>query len=508
MKKQFREALPLLFLVSFITLTFFSTYGQGSFKLSDYKNPDYTYRLLDFNFGLNGNNFVLNENLNSTSDNKTSQSALNANLNPRYTAKKNTKAYQGFQQASIGVEPSWWRSERKYESPSNEILRKSGSLLFGFDVYSSNRFYNPRLQFIEVRLQFKSDNQLSGMSDDLNPKNYPFNYKSTSNSYKFDIAIPLMVGKGRIEEVQDARLAVYILEDLEKSGDLAKKPDANEILEVAKFITKIKNQRHFDHRLRLISEITAVDSLLDAIGLKGKSGASYFTLLNDNWSYSNGPIREAGKRFSIGLVPSIRHYSFNNQHYYNDSVANQSQLLNYKNEYDQTQNHTGIQLLADYRIEKPVNLYWQNSSTVSAGYRLISENLTYRIIDNEVLVQDIDRKNLNGSLHLYASNTIGYYPNSRTSLLLNAYASFIHRYYKIPEDNNSSYSYLPSDFNAGIGFSVNYYVSPQLRFSANLGSNASILTEKSKAEGAVVERDLQKNYIATNLSAGFIYSIF
>lgn len=472
----------------------FPGFAQESFKLSDYKNPDYTYRMLDFNFNLDGNNSFIREKFDDDLHNSKAFTRFNASLSPTYNARKNTARYQGFQWAQLGIAPAWSFDRETVESPVfQEDISKSRGSSFDFSAYSINRFYNQKQQFVELGFNVQSGLVLGKEDYESTPKTYPFKYKTTRQDYNIGIEIPVMVGIGRIEEVQDARLAVYILEDLTRSGDLTREPDPDEILELARFITRIKNKRYFDQRLRHISEITAVDSLLDAMGLKAKSGASYYTLLNDNWSHSAGPVRSSGSRLSIGLRPSFFFQSFETVNYINDSIATQPQLSDFKSE----QVITGILLLAQYALEKPINLYWQNSTNFSAGYSLSHQ-------DNKTMSYEITSRRLNIS----ASNTVGYYPNSRTSIQLGTHASYSHNFIEYPEDDNETYSLFPSRVIAGIYALADYYVSPRLRLNLTLQSNATFDTEKRKPFGSLAEQKIQYNRFSTNLLAGFVYSIF
>jgi hypothetical protein len=499
----------MIFAASIVMLANFPGFAQESFKLSDYKNPDYTYRALDFEFNLDGHNSLHKEIFNNDLSNSRAHTWFNASLNPTYNARKNTARYQGFQTARLGIAPRWSHYRKTDESPVfQEYKTKGGGSSFDFSAQSTNRFYNQKQQFVELGFNLQSEFGFGKTKKESLPTSYPFNYKTISLGSLFSIGIPVAVGMGRIEEVQDARLAVYILEDLEKSGDLTRTPDADEILELAHFITSIKNKRYFDQRLRHISEITAVDSLLDAMGLKAKSGASYYTLLNDNWSHSAGPVRSSGSRLSFGFSPSFRFQPSKHMAYFNDSIANQSQLSDYKNELRETRTITGLQLYAQYALEKPINLYWQNSTFFSAGYSIWKEEDKTKSIANEVVIKDETIEVTDGRLYISASNTVGYYPNSRTSIRLNARASYFHNFFDYPEDDNEAYSFSPSSISAGISALADYYVSPRMRINITLQSQANFRTEKSKSVGPIEELKVKRNSLQTYLTAGFVYSIF
>jgi hypothetical protein len=507
--KAFKKSLILLFAASIFSLANCPAFAQESFKLSDYKNPDYSYRALDFDFNLNGNNSLLRENFDNNLLNSITSTGFNAMFNPTYHARKNTTWYQGHQMGGLSFEPSWLSTKRTAEIPSFfEETSKNIGQLSGFWAHSTNRCYNQKQQFVELGFGLSSDSYYNKYDREYTPKTYPFEYKRINQHYTIGTNIDVMVGMGRIEEVQDARLAVYIIEDLEKSGDLTRKPDANEILQLAHFITSIKNERYFDQRLRHISEITAVDSLLDAMGLKGTSGASYYTLLNDNWSYSAGPVRNSGSRLSVGFGPSLYYRSDKDLDFLHDSTANQAQLIDYKNEWNETRTTTGLNIKASYIMEKPINLYWQNSTHFSAHYNISNEGRSTKYIEKEVVITDNAIENKFNSLVISASNTVGYYPNSRTNVQMGARASYYQTFFEFPENEDEGYSFIPKNIFAGIFASADYYVSPRLRLNLYFSSNARFETEKRKSSVFVTEEKIQNNSFSTSLMAGFVYSVF
>jgi hypothetical protein len=503
--KAFKKSLILIFAASIFSLTNCPAFAQESFKLSDYKNPDYSYRTLDFDFNLNGNNSLFRDNFANNLLNSRTYTRFDAMFNPTYYARKNTASYQGYQEGSLSFHPAWSNNRETTESPSFfEETSKNIGQFTRFQAQSTNRFYNQKQQFVALDFGLRSTASHSKSDRESTPKTYPFNYKHIYQDYEIVTNINVMVGIGRIEEVQDARLAVYIIEDLEKSGDLTRKPDANEILELAHFITSIKNERYFDQRLRHISEITAVDSLLAALGLKGTSGASYYTLLNDNWSYSAGPVRNSGSRLSVGFGPYLSYKSYEGLDFIHDSIANQAQLSDYKNERNETRAIKSLSIIANYSMEKPINLYWQNSTHFSAGYSISNEERNTKFVEQEVVKTDNAIESKFNRLSISASNTVGYYPNSRTSVQMGASGSYSHRF--IVPDSDDEFN--TSIISATIYASADYYVSPRLRLNLYFSSDAWFETEKWMFAGTEKKQKEQFNKFSTSLVAGFVYSIF
>ena len=315
-----------LFLLSlfFTGLLTNSLQAQTDFNLSDYKNPDYHWRSLDFRFGLNGNNSFQKNAFQNNEVNKDYQNTFYGNLNTRYFSVRNSQTYQGSQTYWLNFAAnSNYNKSVSDNSIASESSQKYNTQHLALGANSLNRYYNEKKRFFEVDLNFRGELGNSIRKIESGEEIYPYNYKYHINDYQVSASLPLLVGTGRIEEVQNARLAVYILDDLQKAGDLTRIPEKEDVLAFASFITETKNQRYFDSRIRKIADITAIDSFLIVKGLKGQSDASYYTLINDNWDYAAGPSRSSGRRFSIGLVPGLGTL-FNEWMFYNRDTLNSS----------------------------------------------------------------------------------------------------------------------------------------------------------------------------------------
>lgn len=128
-----------------------------------------------------------------------------------------------------------------------------------------------------------------------------------------------------------------------------------EIDEFARLISTVKNKRFLDARLRLIDEVTAVDSFLVRSGAMASGGAAYFTTLYDYWMYGDLFERKSGTEISGGVRPGFSYGKYDKP---------------YPDAYEYRVKHPSVE--ADIRLdyERPLNLYWQNSAWVSlsGGY--------------------------------------------------------------------------------------------------------------------------------------------
>ena len=127
--------------------------------------------------------------------------------------------------------------------------------------------------------------------------------------YKNDIFIkdnPILgLGKGRIEMVNDAQMALFILNDLENQGLIVNKGSREQQYAFAEVITDINNQRVFDNRRKRIYELQRIDSFIKTSGLSSTTDIRHFTTINDNWIYAFNPLRQHGNQWYVSINPGI-----------------------------------------------------------------------------------------------------------------------------------------------------------------------------------------------------------
>ena len=207
----------------------FSGFAQvyEDFNLSEYVTPDIVRSQLDFSLRTAG----------SFTDNETSKNDLfriNGDLNTAFDKYKNTRPYWNRQLLVVGMSGNY----------RNELKEKKSDYGLTFNYQNVNRFYTSDMRFFEVSPSV--DVQLLGYKTG----GLLVDVKTHNNSYYANI--PMSVGKGRIEQVEDARQAIYILENLDKQGVLNRKLTTEEIHAFAQTISTVKNKRFLDARLRMI----------------------------------------------------------------------------------------------------------------------------------------------------------------------------------------------------------------------------------------------------------------
>ena len=407
-------------------------YSQSNdYNLDSYVNPDYKRKELDFILRTSSElSSIKSKGKMSgieTFNNDSKNNNISGDIGTHFYQIANSIKKQTSTNLILNFKGDYLSKSSDY---TNDIGSSSNSknkiFVFNLNYNQESYYYVKDKKFIE----FSPSAYFNYNSDvDEYDNQTSTNYKSTSTNLLFKLG----VGKGRIEQVEDAYLAMYVLYDLKKNGSLNQTLNPDEINMLAQQITSIKNKRRFDSRIKLIEEISTIDSFFTANGYTDAKTAPYFTSLYDNWMYAGLFKRAAGSRISFGVSPG---YWWANNKLKNEPVSSSySDFNNYSSEINAS-------VYASYRYEKPVNLFLQHS--ILADVR--GEWLKTRGEKNNI------GPRINGE---YA---LGYYPNTRTHVRSSLLLNYFSRY-----NDDITYSYLQS----GILIDLYYYLSPQLRINAN-----------------------------------------
>lgn len=475
-----KSKLLLLFMVTCM--------GAGSalaqlqtFDLALYKNPFYKRSQLDFTLNLNGSTYW-NENKTLGNSLKNSSSGIGGQFYGTFFQTLNSETVQRTRQISFTESPSF----AKYENDdlNTSYTGHNNQNYLDFSVNTADRFYKSNLTFFELDINADASHNASYSSYNLyNTITDTLFNSNTFNNKHFNTngSIGLRYGKGRIESVEDARLAVYILDDLQKHNRLAHAPTSEEILEFAKVITKIKNKRFFDARLRKIEEITVIDSFLTASNLSSAKDAAYFTTVNDNWDNAAGPARSAGFRYSVGISPNFLW----NKTIYTGQPNDESHIMGVSGD-----------LRFDY--SKPINLYWQLDGGLDLKYSFLK-------------AVNADTTSTKGNVNQFGSilsGKLGYYPNSRSYYSASLGLQYIKAYSKLlnPPFNTSAKGDFQSFFPT---FTLNgyYYISQQLRFQFSYTINYFNSKSHDSYDMILNNYPDYKNF-SQNFSVTLTYSFF
>ena len=444
------------FLCCFLFFTLNSYSQTENFKLSDYKNPDYKYHSLDL--GLNLHNNYSNTYLNNNGTGVTSSStSANNSVSAYYTQQKNSiRNKSGLNLSLDGL--------YMLSFPGHQTKNKNSNLTERIDLngyytrfYNKNWFWRSSYSFTH---SFYADLENSDHVRPNDQGSFPYhlfaqNYRTTlSGSASF------VAGKGRVEQVEDAQLAIYILDDLKKNGALNRDATNEEIGKLANLITELKFKRAFDTRLKRIDDMKQLDSLLVTNGL-AKSGIEYFTSLNDMWDYAFKPSRLSGNDFYGGLKLGDA-WSFDYIYTKTDTSVMYPDYAH--GTFNNSLNPSFILGLGSY---KPINIRWQRDAYLYAGISCKQMREMQRYYKNtpDLIIKTSEHPiiTINGNYGY------SFYPNTRTwfdfDWRLNA---FYNRYNAKPE--NRDVSVLKTDLNISTGphIGVYYYISPRLLLSASL----------------------------------------
>lgn len=413
-----------------LLFVFFANQGFAqleNFRLSDYKLLKLERQTLEFNFDLNGSGYKQDYPDNFAWQDRTTHNFQNT-TNATYSYYLNSVTYQRGIRASLDFNYHFGQIKN-----DGNLQSKTTSLSPFFTIASENRRYGMNERFLGYNMIIQGSWNKHDRTD--NPD------KTTNTNGFVSVGMPMEAGTGRIEPVSDARQAVYILEKLQK---LDKTPDhisQETVIELAKTISRIKNERFFDARHKRIYELQVLDSFLLANNIVTDQDITYFANLADKWAYGNQPQRYSGRRLSFVLDP---------QYLYLDSSSESIQPLS-SEKTEEKANMYGLFLGVEYLRQRPVSLFWQNDLQIALRFGILEQTF-----ERNAYEYDISWNQLNASL----GQTFGYYPSTRTSARL-YYKLNYHRDFNLDSGNVTNTDFL----NVTTGFIINYYFSPQLRFN-------------------------------------------
>jgi len=400
-----------------------------SFDLSKYKFPDYKRHELNFNFNSNGSQYK--NSYDEPSNNGTGNIVRNAN-----------SYYSSHSNFSLGYQYDYLTRSRidqlhaslsgqydftKVQSSAENTKQMDPNLSLNFG--GSRKYYLTKDKlFLEVApdlgYNISEIKRTTGGIVDTNNK---------SNS--FTALIDLGVGIGRMEKVSDLWQSYYILEKLKEQKSLVRELDEKDIFEFASLASKLKNKRFFDARLQKIAELQALDSLLNKQGLIEGSDISYFTTLNDYWSFAYFRDRESGRIVKFWLSPQYSRYSYK-------SVGTSSQITT----------NTNLVSNLSFNCTKQLNLFWDRHLNI--------------LLSNETLIDKTGSNSDNYPKNLFHTDVnfgFDFFPNSRTSVSASVgYGGSEGVYQAYTETFTKQWSNR-------IYFNVDgvYYISPQLQITGN-----------------------------------------
>ena len=238
-------------------------------------------------------------------------------------------------------------------------------------------------------------------------------------------------------------MATFLIVDLiEKAGINGVSPE--QIENIAKGITQIRNTRFLDFRFRLIDQIEMLDKVLKDNGITSEKAAKYYTTLNDNWLYATQLQRYSGERWEFALNSDL---STNNINQENREFRNNFTPYQFKTKYNAFNLRNGFDI--NYNNYKQSSLKVQKSWGLSlSGFQSIENSLnefkdsigsgTWISIN-----ENTEINNLTNNLTLEGNWSYLFQPNTRTFLTFTASPGI--RVSSNKEETNYIYSQIPSN---------------------------------------------------------------
>jgi hypothetical protein len=479
-----------IILVLTVSLFVVSTYAQNStqneyfewkpsqneyenFDIGKYITPDIVRNLLDINVDFRSNNSYFDDSY-SNRDVENKRSNFTGYISSYFSRYVNTRKKISNLAGNLSFNENYNATKNKQTFTDNStIIDKTSSSLQQNSLFLnwSNKWYFSKLIFMDYGMnsdisynftQNKSEYQL----DDSNHK---------QKEFSLQISPQLGIGYGRKEDVQDARHAVYIANSLSKKNVLTRNLSNDELTELSRIISTVKNKRFLDARLHLLEEITTINAFLDNNDLLADNGAAYFSTLYDMWLYGGMFSRQSGYEISFLVRPD---YIYQNKKF---TPEIRDMILNL--------NKHVMSLTFSY--EKPFKLNWQHSvvTDVSGGIGSSSNQ-------NKQTGNDYKNTAKFNAISALANYALGYYPNTRTFIQVTTSQQIWKDRY---DDDRRS-----TNFRSILGANLNYYFSPHLR----LTGDCNLTYSPSRLKGYEDYHSYRFNYFISTFSIRLTYSIF
>jgi hypothetical protein len=449
----------------------YSIKSKIDYPLAGYLNPDFRYTELRTVFGLNGfyNNSATHLDSKTTSNNL---SISPGGAITSYSIQNNTR-----QQSSTSWRIQAEASINNNQATSGNTESETRQLDGGTNLYyhTNRRFYSGK-RFLETSIETGFNFRSSSFKQETNQGTVVSN-KQDNRDLSFTLAPRLLAGTGRLEQTSNAWQAVQLLRELQRVNRLADLPPIEKINVLADEMTRLRNQRGFDYRIKLTSDLVSLDSTLRASGLLTDTDVVAFATLNDIWSYAPRPDRTSGTRWYAGVESKVA-YIHNYNHLTQDNTLLEKTDVETTKEY----NRQNYNVLAGVVSARPLNTEWQRtfSAEIEAGY------------GNHLNSADQKTKFTPSAIF---SSTLEYsfYPNTRTvvkaniTAWLSAYLVEYNKGFNGLADETVRYNYL--DAQAVSTFQMERYLSPALSFNLHASINYN---------------HTQSDYELTSGQAGFI----
>jgi len=409
-----------------LLLSFFFGYSQlDAYKLADYSQPEFYQKISRINPTASFNTFRNDLSISGNTSRKSNQTILPYTLSiQKYNDKQqNTLIFRA-------------RNETSFTSTSNQkTIRLGISQSVGWD----NRYFlNTADLFLGFEITQSSDVTYNELEQKQNARFEVASKKIEAITFN---NVLIKVGKGRIQNLNEGRHALVILETICKHSDL----DRNTIMPqqvnaLADKLGKIRNIRNTDFRLERNREIEVLFKYLKSVNLIMEEDYYLFSKILDAFQFENFSSRRKGSDFNIGIGMKL------------DAAENhKNDISNNSDGYKKTASSSEVGPLAEisYNYYYPLSNNWQLNIENSASFgktirKTFNTNSSTQQDPREKIISVIDN-----------SVEFNYLLNPRTNLIF-SYTSRV-SYIKDLLASFDNIGVLHSD---RIGAYLEYYFSP------------------------------------------------
>ncbi|MBM3421265.1 MAG: hypothetical protein FJY11_09035 [Bacteroidetes bacterium] len=299
--------------------------------------------------------------------------------------------------------------------------------------------------------------------------------------------------------MQDARLAIYILEDLHKAGKIEALPSDEVVIEMAREISSIKRKRILDSRLRKIEELMVIDAFLKDKGIVAETDMEYAALINDNWDYSSGPERLSGYNLSAGLINRLE--TSRQLRSLIILPAYPAPGITYETHY----NRYTYGVTAQLAYHKPIDLYWQLSAFAETSFYILQP------FGEDDATMNMGLKGTQTTLST-VNISLTWFPDSRTSIEGSIYGSVNGSGSRYEPDEPADPEFITRRKTKAVfiypGIQAVYYFSPRLTgtFSLNAEYNRSGIDTFTNLDPDGSR--IFTSFLSGTINAGIVYSLF
>ena len=152
-------------------------------------------------------------------------------------------------------------------------------------------------------------------------------------------------------------------------------------------------------------------------------------------------------------------------------------------------------------------MFWQHSISADFAYSLYKQTFELKSYNMDTLSSKTETEIDSPNLEVNAGYKLGFYPNSRTQVTLSVNAGYNQFWGNQVTNDENEIDIGSITLVNSVQLHCYYYISPQLRFSLNLGSTYTYLKQNQEMPEDTTG-DETRNDFRNNISASLTYSIF